>query len=98
MLQGYFDDDGRPMLEAVVKLHDYGIRAVPSVVDTGADNRAESPLEAARHRATTTASADMRGVSRRIETLETARVSSSADARRHKLTGAPSGSTSPFQG
>ena len=26
------------MLEAVVKLHDYGIRAVPFVVDTGADN------------------------------------------------------------
>ena len=38
MLQGYFDDDGRPMLEAVVKLHDYGIRAVPFVVDTGADS------------------------------------------------------------
>ena len=38
MLQGYFDVDGRPMLEAVVKLHDYGIRAVPFVVDTGADS------------------------------------------------------------
>ena len=38
MLQGYFDDDGRPMLEAVVKLHDYRIRAVPFVVDTGADS------------------------------------------------------------
>ena len=38
MLQRYFDGDRRPMLEAVVKLHDYGIRAVPFVVDTGSDN------------------------------------------------------------
>ena len=38
MLQGYFDDDGRPVLEAVVKLHGYGIRVVPFVVDTGADS------------------------------------------------------------